>query len=339
MRCQTGRYLAVLNFAKFAPLKSTSMASNERILILGSEGQLGSELSAQLQQKHGIDNVICTDIRNGQPEANRKFMELDVLNADAVEQLIISENITTIYLLAAVLSAKGETNPMFAWKLNMDSLLQVLQLSVKHKVNRVFWPSSIAAFGPTTPKTDTPQHPYMDPNTVYGVSKLSGELWCQYFFTRYGLDVRSLRYPGIISWKTPPGGGTTDYAVEIFHEALKKGSYESFLHAQTSLPMMFIDDAIRATLELMEAPAHKVKERTSYNLAAMSFTPAELAEAIQKRLPDFKIGYKTDFRQAIADSWPGSIDDSAARRDWGWQHRFDLDALVDEMLNNLRDRV
>lgn len=312
------------------------MTGNERILILGSEGQLGSELSAVLQQKYGRDQVICSDIRNSKPEADRRFLELDVMAAEKLEQLIISENITTIYLLAAVLSAKGETNPNFAWKLNMDSLLQVLGLSVKHKVNRVFWPSSIAAFGPNTPRENTPQLPYMDPNTVYGISKLAGELWCQYYFTRFGLDVRSLRYPGIISWKTPPGGGTTDYAVEIFHEALKTGSYECFLHAQTRLPMMFIDDAIRATIELMEAPAEKIKERTSYNLAAVSFTPAELAEAIRKRLPDFNISYKTDFRQAIADSWPSSIDDSAARNDWGWNHQFDTRAIVNEMLDNLK---
>lgn len=315
------------------------MASNERILILGSEGQLGSELSVILQQKHGLQNVICSDIRNGKPEAERRFMELDVLDAEAIEQVIISENITTIYLLAAVLSAKGETNPNFAWKLNMDSLLHVLNFAVKHKVNRVFWPSSIAAFGPTTPRDFTPQLPYMDPTTVYGISKLSGELWCQYFFNRYGLDVRSLRYPGIISWKTPPGGGTTDYAVEIFHEALKKNEYECFLHENTALPMMFVDDAIRATIELMEAPAENIKVRTSYNLAAVSFTPGELAKAIQKRMPTFKMGYKTDYRQAIADGWPSSIDDSAARKDWGWNHQFDTEGMVDEMLDNLKKQL
>jgi nucleoside-diphosphate-sugar epimerase len=310
----------------------------ERILILGSEGQLGSELSAVLQQQHGTDNVICTDIRNAHPAARRRFIQLDVMDAKAVEQIIIGENISTIYLLAAVLSAKGETNPNFAWKLNMDSLLQVLDLSVKHKVNRVFWPSSIAAFGPNTPRELTPQMPYMDPNTVYGISKLAGELWCQYYFMRYGLDVRSIRYPGIISWKTPPGGGTTDYAVEIFHDALKTGHYQCFLHAQTSLPMMFIDDAIRATIELMEAPADQIKQRTSYNLAAVSFTPSQLAEAIRKSLPNFKISYKTDFRQAIADSWPASIDDSAARNDWGWNHRFDTEGIVKEMLDNLKQQ-
>jgi nucleoside-diphosphate-sugar epimerase len=315
------------------------MASNERILILGSEGQLGSELSVILQQKHGLHNVICSDIRNGKPEANRRFLELDVLNAEAIEKVIIEENITTIYLLAAVLSAKGETNPNFAWKLNMDSLLHVLNFAVKHKVNRVFWPSSIAAFGPTTPRDHTPQLPYMDPTTVYGISKLSGELWCQYFFNRYGLDVRSLRYPGIISWKTPPGGGTTDYAVEIFHEALKKNEYTCFLHENTALPMMFVDDAIRATIELMEAPAENIKVRTSYNLAAVSFTPGELAKSIQQRMPNFKMGYKTDYRQAIADGWPSSIDDSAARKDWGWNHQFDTEGMVDEMLDNLKKQL
>lgn len=312
------------------------MASTERILILGSEGQLGSELSVVLQQRHGIENVICTDIRNGKPEADRRFVELNVMDADGVEALIVNEKITTIYLLAAVLSAKGEANPDFAWKLNMDSLLLVLGLSVKHKIGRVFWPSSIAAFGVNTPRINTPQESYMDPNTVYGISKLSGELWCQYYFQRYGLDVRSIRYPGIISWKTPPGGGTTDYAVEIFHEALKNGRYTSFLSENTALPMMFVDDAIRATVELMEAPAEQIKVRTSYNLAAVSFTPAELAAAIQKRLPDFQISYQPDFRQGIANSWPASIDDRAARNDWGWNHRLDTEGMVDEMLNNLR---
>jgi nucleoside-diphosphate-sugar epimerase len=312
------------------------MASTERILILGSEGQLGSELSVVLQQRHGIENVICTDIRNGKPEADRRFVELNVMDADGVEALIVNEKITTIYLLAAVLSAKGEANPDFAWKLNMDSLLLVLGLSVKHKIGRVFWPSSIAAFGVNTPRINTPQESYMDPNTVYGISKLSGELWCQYYFQRYGLDVRSIRYPGIISWKTPPGGGTTDYAVEIFHEALKNGRYTSFLSENTALPMMFVDDAIRATVELMEAPAEQIKVRTSYNLAAVSFTPAELAAAIQKRLPDFQIAYQPDFRQGIANSWPASIDDRAARSDWGWNHRLDTEGMVDEMLNNLR---
>jgi len=307
-----------------------------RILIIGSEGQLGSELSAALIAKHGRDAVICSDLRNPHPELDRRFMVLDAMDTPAIEKVLISERITQVYLLAAVLSATGEKNPDFAWKLNMGSLLALLDLAVKLKLERVFWPSSIAAFGPNTPKVNTPQMGYMDPNTVYGISKLTGELWCQYYFQRYGLDVRSIRYPGIISWKTPPGGGTTDYAIEIFHEALQNQRYNCFLSANTPLPMMFVDDAIRATIELMEAPAEKIKTRTSYNLAAVTFTPAELAQAIQQEIPIFKMNYAPDFRQAIADSWPGSIDDSAAREEWSWQHRFDTAAIVKEMLENLR---
>jgi nucleoside-diphosphate-sugar epimerase len=307
-----------------------------RILIIGSEGQLGSELSAALIAKHGQDAVICSDLRNPRPELDRRFIVLDAMDTAGIEKVVVAERITQVYLLAAVLSATGEKNPDFAWKLNMGSLLAVLELAVKLKLERVFWPSSIAAFGPNTPKVNTPQMGYMDPNTVYGISKLTGELWCQYYFQRYGLDVRSIRYPGIISWKTPPGGGTTDYAIEIFHEALQQQSYTCFLNATTPLPMMFVDDAIRATIELMEAPAEKIKTRTSYNLAAVTFTPAELAQAIQREIPIFKIDYAPDFRQAIADSWPGSIDDSAARAEWGWQHRFDTAAIVKEMLENLR---
>lgn len=311
--------------------------SSTRILLIGSEGQLGSELSATLIAKHGKENVICSDLRNPRPELDRRFMVLDALDKDGIEAVIRDEQISQVYLLAAVLSATGEKNPAFAWKLNMESLLSVLDLGVKYKLDRVFWPSSIAAFGPNTPKVDTPQSSYMDPNTVYGISKLSGELWCQYYFQRYGLDVRSIRYPGIISWKTPPGGGTTDYAVEIFHDALQKGSYNCFLKADTALPMMFVDDAIRGTVELMEAPKEHIKTRTSYNLAAVSFTPAELAAAIRLHMPSFNIQYAPDFRQQIADSWPASIDDSAARTEWGWNHHFDTAGIVNEMLENLKD--
>lgn len=311
--------------------------SSTRILLIGSEGQLGSELSATLIAKHGKENVICSDLRNPRPELDRRFMVLDALDKDGIEAVIRDEQISQVYLLAAVLSATGEKNPAFAWKLNMESLLSVLDLGVKYKLDRVFWPSSIAAFGPNTPKVDTPQSSYMDPNTVYGISKLSGELWCQYYFQRYGLDVRSIRYPGIISWKTPPGGGTTDYAVEIFHDALQKGSYNCFLKADTALPMMFVDDAIRGTVELMEAPTEHIKTRTSYNLAAVSFTPAELAAAIRLHMPSFNIQYAPDFRQQIADSWPASIDDSAARTEWGWNHHFDTAGIVNEMLENLKD--
>lgn len=307
-----------------------------RILLIGSEGQLGSELSAALIARHGKDAVICSDLRNPRPELDRRFMVLDALDLTAIEKVLVDEKISQVYLLAAVLSATGEKNPAFAWKLNMGSLLGLLDLAVKYKLDRVFWPSSIAAFGPQTPKNNTPQTPYMDPNTVYGISKLSGELWCQYYHQRYGLDVRSIRYPGIISWKTPPGGGTTDYAIEIFHEALKNKHYSCFLGPETALPMMFVDDAIRATIELMEADSSRIQTRTSYNLAAVSFTPAELAAAIREFIPEFSIAYAPDFRQAIANSWPASIDDSAARREWDWQHRFDTRAIVVEMLENLK---
>lgn len=307
-----------------------------RILLIGSEGQLGSELSAALIARHGKDAVICSDLRNPRPELDRRFMVLDALDLAAIEKVLVDEKISQVYLLAAVLSATGEKNPAFAWKLNMGSLLGLLDLAVKYKLDRVFWPSSIAAFGPQTPKNNTPQTPYMDPNTVYGISKLSGELWCQYYHQRYGLDVRSIRYPGIISWKTPPGGGTTDYAIEIFHEALKNKHYSCFLGPETALPMMFVDDAIRATIELMEADSSRIQTRTSYNLAAVSFTPAALAAAIREFIPEFSIAYAPDFRQAIANSWPASIDDSAARREWDWQHRFDTRAIVKEMLENLK---
>lgn len=304
-------------------------------LIIGSSGQLGSELASALLKERPDQTLICSDLHQGTAPDGALFETLDVLDKPRLEDMIKRYGIQEIYHLAAMLSAKGEQKPEMAWRLNMEGLLNVLDLSVKHGVGRVFWPSSIAAFGPGTPRDLVPQWPVMDPRTVYGISKLSGELWCQYYFQRFGLDVRSLRYPGIISWRTPPGGGTTDYAVEIFHEALRTGAYTSFLQAQTRLPMMFIDDAVRATLELMRADGERLSVRTSYNITAMSFTPSELAEAIQSRLPHFQIDYRADFRQAIADTWPAVIDDQVARLDWGWHHRYDLNALVDEMLTNL----
>lgn len=248
---------------------------------------------------------------------------------------MIGEGITQIYLLAALLSATGEKNPKKAWDINMQSLIQVLDIGVEEKLNKIYWPSSIAVFGPTTPMEHTPQATVVEPRTVYGISKYAGELWCQYYHQRYGLDVRSLRYPGLISWKSEPGGGTTDYAVEIYHEALKHGKYTSFLSEGTYLPMMFMDDAIRATIELMEAPTEQIKTRMSYNVSAMSFSPKEIAESIAYHIPEFKIDYAPDFRQAIADGWPKSIDDSAARQDWGWQQEFDLNKMTHEMLKNL----
>jgi len=304
-------------------------------LIIGSSGQLGSELASTLLRENPDQTLICSDLHQGTAPDGALFETLDVLDKQKLEDMIQRHGVQEIYHLAAMLSAKGEQNPAMAWRLNMEGLLNVLDLAVKHKLGRVFWPSSIAAFGPGSPRDLVPQLPVMDPRTVYGISKLSGELWCQYYFQRYGLDVRSLRYPGIISWRTPPGGGTTDYAVEIFHEALSSGIYSSFLQAHTRLPMMFIDDAVRATLELMRADGERLSVRTSYNITAMSFTPAELAEAIQSRIPHFQIDYRDDYRQAIADTWPAVIDDHVARKDWGWHHRYDLNALVDEMLTNL----
>jgi nucleoside-diphosphate-sugar epimerase len=304
-------------------------------LIIGSSGQLGSELASTLLKEQPGKILICCDLHQGPAPDGAIFETLDVLDQSKLEDMIRRHGVQEIYHLAAMLSAKGEQNPAMAWRLNMEGLLNVLELSVKYGVGRVFWPSSIAAFGPGTPRDLVPQWPVMDPRTVYGISKLSGELWCQYYVQRFGLDVRSLRYPGIISWRTPPGGGTTDYAVEIFHEALRCGAYTSFLQAHTRLPMMYIDDAVRATLELMQADGERLSVRTSYNITAMSFTPLELAEAIQRRLPHFQIDYRVDFRQAIADTWPAVIDDQVARDDWGWNHHFDLSALVDEMLTNL----
>jgi nucleoside-diphosphate-sugar epimerase len=304
-------------------------------LIIGSSGQLGSELASTLLKERPDKILICCDLHQGPAPDGAIFETLDVLDQSKLEDMIRRHGVQEIYHLAAMLSAKGEQNPAMAWRLNMEGLLNVLELSVKYGVGRVFWPSSIAAFGPGTPRDLVPQWPVMDPRTVYGISKLSGELWCQYYVQRFGLDVRSLRYPGIISWRTPPGGGTTDYAVEIFHEALRCGAYTSFLQAHTRLPMMYIDDAVRATLELMQADGERLSVRTSYNITAMSFTPMELAEAIQRRLPHFQIDYRVDFRQAIADTWPAVIDDQVARDDWGWNHHFDLSSLVDEMLTNL----
>lgn len=309
----------------------------ERILIIGACGQIGVELTLALRNIYGTANVIASDIRPAHPLLlDGPYMIVNAMDEQSLDMLIKREHITQVYLLAAVLSATGEQNPMRAWDINMKSLLQLLEIAVQEKVKKIYWPSSIAVFGPTTPRKDTPQETVVEPRTVYGISKYAGELWCQYYNQRYGLDVRSLRYPGLISWKSDPGGGTTDYAVEIYHEALEQGQYTCFLKEDTYLPMMYMDDAIRATIELMEAPADKMKTRMSYNLSAMSFSPKEIAAAIRTHIPDFKIDYAPDFRQAIAEGWPQSIDDSAARQQWGWQPRFDLDKMTEEMLNNLR---
>jgi nucleoside-diphosphate-sugar epimerase len=261
---------------------------------------------------------------------------LDILNVQRMNEMVEDYKITTIYHLAAILSASGEWNPMKTWNVNMNGLLSILEIGRTANLQKIFFPSTIAVFGKTTPRINTPQHTAMEPSTVYGMSKTAGELWCHYYFHRYGLDVRSIRYPGIISYQSMPGGGTTDYAVDIFHQAIQQGKYTCFLEADTRLPMMYMDDGIRATLELMNADKVKIKVRTSYNLAAMSFTPAELAAAIKKRLPEFEIDYKPDERQAIAASWTESIDDHEAREDWGWQHHYDLEAMTDEMLKQLK---
>tara|TARA_R110000744_G_scaffold166310_1_gene283357 strand:+ start:731 stop:1678 length:948 start_codon:yes stop_codon:yes gene_type:complete len=311
------------------------------ILIIGACGQIGTELTLALREEYGNDHVIASDIREGNDELMESgpFEILDATNYDALEELIAYHDISEIYLMAAMLSATAEKFPMRAWNLNMNTLFNVLNLAKEKKIDKIFWPSSIAVFGPNTPKEATPQNTIMEPSTVYGISKQSGERWCEYYFNKFNVDVRSIRYPGLISWKTMPGGGTTDYAVEIYHKALSEGSYTCFLKEDTKLPMMFMDDAIRATLQIMQAPAHKIKERSSYNLAAMSFTPKEMAENIKAVIPEFKIGYEPDFRQVIADSWPSSIDDSKAQKDWKWKAKFDLQKTTETMLENLKNRV
>ena len=309
-----------------------------RILIIGANGQIGTELTHALVERHGRTAVVTSDLAPEGRVIGVHHEVLDATEASALTAIVERHQITQIYLLAAALSARGEQHPKWAWELNMKGLLNVLELARTHRLERVFWPSSIAAFGPSTPRDQTPQKSVMDPTTVYGISKLAGEGWCAWYHRVHGVDVRSLRYPGLISWKTAPGGGTTDYAIEIFHAALATGRYTSFLAADTALPMMYMPDAIRATLELMEAPAAAVRERQSYNLAGISFTPADIGAAIARHVPGFAIDYAPDFRQAIADSWPRSIDDRSAQRDWGWKGRYDLDAMVRDMLENLRQR-
>jgi len=313
----------------------------EKILIIGSNGQIGVELTTALRQKYGSDNVWATDIREEHPllKNTGPYQILDVMDTAAVEKLMAEQSFTQIYLMAAILSATGEKNPLWAWNINMNSLLSVLDLAVKYKVNRIFWPSSIAVFGTTTPKENTPQKTIIEPTTVYGISKYTGELWIQYYNEKFGLDVRGVRYPGLISWKNAPGGGTTDYAIDIYIQALKNKSYECFLSANTYLPMMYMDDAIRATIELMEAPKEKLTTNMCYNLSAMSFSPQEIADNIKKHIPDFQITYAPDFRQQIADSWPKSIDDSLARQDWNWKEEYDLDKMTEAMLHNLQKNL
>ena len=312
-----------------------------KILILGAGGQIGSELTQKLRGIHGDDNVIATDINYNNLELVNSgiFERVDAQDFTSVKICVEKHQINTIYLMAAMLSATGEKFPRKAWDLNMDSLFHVLNLAKEGFIKKVFWPSSIAVFGPTTPKKDTPQHTIMEPSTVYGITKQVGERWCEYYHNQYGVDIRSLRYPGIISWKTMPGGGTTDYAVEIYHKAIAEKKYECFVSEKTELPMMFMDDAIKATIDIMDAKQEDIKIKSSYNLAAVSFTPKEITQSIKKHIPEFTITYNPDFRQKIADSWPKSIDDSRAREDWNWKHSFSLDDITKEMLSNLKKPV
>jgi len=313
---------------------------SSKILIIGACGQIGSELTAKLRELYGNENVIASDIKHSNLDVvNSGIFEIvDARDYDSVKNCVEKHNIDTIYLMAAMLSAVGEQYPMKAWDLNMNSLFHVLNLAKDGMIKRVFWPSSIAVFGPSTPKDNTPQKTIMEPTTVYGITKQVGERWCEYYHKNYGVDVRSVRYPGIISWKTLPGGGTTDYAVDIFHKALTEGTYECFLSEDTELPMMYMDDAIDATIQLMQADKENINIRSSYNLASMSFTPKILAANIKKHLPEFTITYKPDFRQQIADTWPKSIDDSYAKDDWGWSSKFDIDSMTKDMLNQLKKK-
>lgn len=310
----------------------------EKILVIGASGQIGVELTLALRKLYGDDNVIASDLREENPLLNGTgpYVSLDVMNKEMLHVQIIRQGITQIYLLAAILSATGEKNPSLAWHLNMQSLLNVLDMAREEKLHKVYWPSSIAVFGHTSPKQNCSQKTIIEPSTVYGISKYAGEFWCNYYFNKYGVDIRSLRYPGLISYKSAPGGGTTDYAVEIFYEALEEKKYECFLAKDTYLPMMYMPDAIRATIELMEAPTEKIKTRTSYNVAAISFSPEEIAAEIKKNIHEFEITYVPDSRQAIANSWPQSINDKEARADWGWKHEYDLITLTVDMLDNLK---
>ncbi len=310
-----------------------------KIMILGACGQIGTELTLRLRKIHGTDQVIACDIKQGNKELMESgpFEIVNALDAQELEDAILKHNVGQLYHLVAMLSATAEQMPLKGWDLNMKSLLIALELAKDKKISKLFWPSSMGAFGPSSPKQNTPQHCVMEPTTVYGISKLAGENWCQYYHDKYGVDVRSIRYPGIISYKTLPGGGTTDYAVDIYFKAISDGKYTSFLSKETTLPMMYMEDAVRATIELMDAPSEKLRIRTSYNLAAMSFNPEEIAKSIKRIIPGFEIDYNPDFRQDIADTWPQSIDDSFAKEDWGWNPEFDLDQMTDAMITAIKN--
>jgi nucleoside-diphosphate-sugar epimerase len=315
-----------------------SAINKEKILVIGASGQIGVELTMALRNIYGNANVVASDLReeNELLRGTGPYVSLDVMNKEMLHVQIIRQNITQVYLLAAILSATGEKNPNLAWNLNMQGLLNVLDIAREEKLKKVYWPSSIAVFGPTSPKKNCPQQTIIEPITVYGISKYAGEFWCNYYNRRFGVDIRSLRYPGLISYKSEPGGGTTDYAVEIFHDAIDDKSYTCFLKEDTYLPMMYMPDAIRATMELMEAPADKISVRTSYNISGISFSPAEIAASIKKHIPEFEMKYKPDYRQQIAESWPQSINDIVARDDWHWQHEYDLEKITADMLKHLK---
>ena len=313
---------------------------NDRILIIGSSGQIGTSLVINLREIYGNDNVIAADIRPSSNEVmdSGPFEKLDILNEQLLREIVKKYRINQVYLLAALLSATAEKDIEFGWKLNIRSHSHVLDLAKDGLIKKIFWPSSIAVFGPTTPKENTPQYTIMEPNTVYGISKQAGERWNEYYFNKFGVDIRSIRYPGLVGWRAKAGGGTTDYAVNIFHQAIKNKQYESFLSENTRLPMMYMPDAIRATIELMEAPFERVKIRSSYNLAGISFTPKEIAAEVSKHIPNFEMSYNPDFRQKIADSWPSSVDDSHAKKDWGWKVEYDLKKLTSDMIKNLKNQ-
>ncbi|MDG1719976.1 MAG: NAD-dependent epimerase/dehydratase family protein [Bacteroidia bacterium] len=310
----------------------------DKVLVIGACGQVGTELVENLQNIHGSSRVVASDIKTPTNEVflNSEFVHLNVLDKLQIKEVFQTHKPTIVYHLAALLSATAEENPKLGWELNMDGTFNIFDACIDHGVKRIFWPSSIAVFGPTTPRVNTPQSTILEPNTIYGITKLAGERYCEYYFNRYNLDIRSIRYPGLIGWKSLPGGGTTDYAVDIFHQALKNGQYDCFLNEHTTLPMMHMEDAVRATLEVTDAPSNLIKVRSSYNIAGVSFNPEQLTQEIKKHMPQFKITYHPDHRQKIANSWPESIDDQIARADWGWQEKYNLEKLVVNMLDNIR---
>jgi len=336
-------FIKDVSFTKYFKLYfcENSQFMEPKILIIGACGQIGSELTLSLREKHGAEQVIACDIREGSVNLMQSgpFEILDATDYDALEDLVLHYDVGEVYLMAAMLSGTAEKFPMKAWNLNMDTLFNVLNLAKEEKLSKIFWPSSIAVFGPSTPKENTQQQTIMEPSTVYGISKQTGERWCEYYHKRYGVDVRSIRYPGLISYKTQPGGGTTDYAIEIFHDAIQKKKYTCFLSENTALPMMYMEDAINATISIMNAPSDSISVRSAYNLGGISFTPKEIASEIKKHIPSFSISYEPDFRQAIADSWPSSINDDFAQKDWNWKHTFQLEVITVEMLKGLEDEL